>query len=71
MQCRNLVTQLWLDSKVVTVMSMNSQPTEKGTVKWRQNDEKRVDVLYPEAIIKYNRFMGVWTEMTSSAPSVM
>jgi len=39
-------------------MSTNSQPDEKGKVKRRQKDGKKIDVSCPTAIIKYNRFMG-------------
>ena len=59
---------LWKDNKVVTAMSTNSQPDEKGKVKRRQKDGKKIDLSWkdgkkidlscPTAIVKYNRFMG-------------
>ena len=48
----------WKDRKLVYVMSTNSSPTETTLVKRRTKDGSVDDVVCPESIAKYNRFMG-------------
>ena len=48
----------WLDRKVVTVMSSNTQPTDTGTVQRRIHDRTRISVPCPHSILLYNNFMG-------------
>ena len=53
-----MATHAWMDNKVVTVMSTNSQPSATGTVLRRKKDGSRVPVPCPESVILYNRWMG-------------
>ena len=48
----------WMDNKVVSVMSTNSQPSATGSVMRRKKDGSRVPVPCPESITLYNRSMG-------------
>ena len=52
-----MTAHAWMDNKVVTVMSTNSQPSATGTV-LRRKDGSRVPVPCPESVILYNRWMG-------------
>ena len=47
----------WMDIKVVTIMSTNSQPSATGTV-LRQKGASGVPVPCLESVILYNRWMG-------------
>ena len=49
---------VWMDNKLVTVMSTNTQPTATGSVLRRQRDGSRTSVPCPEAVISYNSSMG-------------
>ena len=49
---------VWMDNKLVTVMSTNTQPTATGSVLRRQRDRSRTSVPCPEAVISYNSNMG-------------
>lgn len=53
-----MTAHAWMDNKVVTVMSTNSQPSATGTVLRRKKDGSRVPVPCPESVILYNRWMG-------------
>ena len=61
-----VVGSAWLDHKSVMIMSTNSQPSSTGTVLRRQRDGSRIQVQCPEAIIAYNKYMGVWTMAINS-----
>ena len=54
----NLVFTVWQDTKVVTMLSTNSQPTAQHSVLRRKKDGSRVDVPCPDAIVQYNKYMG-------------
>ena len=54
----NLVFTIWQDTKVVTMLSTNSQPTANHKVLRRKKDGSRVDVQCPDAIVQYNKYMG-------------
>ena len=43
---------------MVTLLSTNSQPPEITAVQRRQSDGRKVDVPCPQAVLKYQRFMG-------------
>ena len=58
MQNGKVAATAWLDRKVVTAMSSNSQPTASGTVLRRVQDRSRVSVPCPQSILLYNNFMG-------------
>ena len=58
MQNRKVVAHAWVDNKVVTVMSTNSQPSATGTVPRRKKDGSRVPVPCPESVILYNKWIG-------------
>ena len=58
LQQGKVVASAWLERKVVTVMSTNTQPVFIGTVHRRQKDGSRQEVPCPEAIIHYNKYMG-------------
>ena len=58
MQNGKVAATAWLDRKVVTAMSSNSQPTASGTVLRRVQDRSRVSVPCPQSILLYNKFMG-------------
>ena len=53
-----MTAHAWMDNKVVTVMSTNTQPSATGTVLRRKKDGSRVSVPCPESIILYNQYMG-------------
>ena len=54
----NLVFTIWQDTKIVSMLSMNSQPTAQHNVLRRKKDGSRVDVPCPDAIVQYNKYMG-------------
>ena len=58
MQKGSLVATLWLDNKVVTVLSTNTQPDSTGAVLRRQQSGSRISITCPTSIVLYNRFMG-------------
>ena len=58
MQRGKATASAWKDTKVVTVMSTNTQPSAIGTVLRRQRDGSCIPVPCPESIIDYNRYMG-------------
>ena len=49
---------VWMDNKLVTVMSTNTQPSATGSVLRRQRDGSRTSVPCPKAVISYNSNMG-------------
>ena len=53
-----MTAHAWMDNKVETVMSTNTQPSATGTVLRRKKDGSRVSVPCPESIILYNQYMG-------------
>ena len=52
-QLDGIVAMLWLDNRVVTVLSTNAQPHERDVVQRRQHDRSRVDVGCPTAVALY------------------
>ena len=58
LQSGNMVATLWLDNRVVSVLSTNSQPTETCQVQRRQKDGSRREVCCPHSIASYNQYMG-------------
>ena len=56
-QCDGVITFLWRDNRVVTVLSTNAQPQEQEVVQ-RRDDGHRVDVPCPEAMPLYQMYMG-------------
>ena len=54
----HLVFTIWQDTKVVTMLSTNSQPTANHQVLRRKKDGSQVHVQSPDAIVKYNKYMG-------------
>ena len=58
MQAGNIVATLWLDNRVVTVLSTNSQPAEMSQVRRRQGDGSRREIPCPSSVAKYNAYMG-------------
>ena len=54
----NLVFTVWQDTKTVTMLSTNSQPTAQHSVLRRKKDGLCVDVPCPDAIVQYNKYMG-------------
>ena len=57
-QVGEVTASAWMDCKMVTVMSTNSQPSAAGTVLRKQKDGTHIHVPCPESIISYNRLMG-------------
>ena len=57
-QAGNIVTTLWLDNRVVLMMSTNTQPLATGVVQRRLTDGSRANVECPEAMVLYNKYMG-------------
>lgn len=57
-QRKGVVALLWLDNRVVTLLSTNAQPSEIDQVQRKQHDGTRVNVRCPAAMALYNRFMG-------------
>ena len=57
-QAGEVTASAWMDRKMVTVMSTNSQPSAAGTVLRKQKDGTHIHVPCPESIISYNKFMG-------------
>ena len=53
-----LVVTPWQDTKTVSVLSTNCQPYSEENVSRRQKTGSRVNVLCPEAMRLYNRFMA-------------
>ena len=62
----NLVANIWQDKKVVSVISINCQPTGPTKVSREQKDGTTEMVTCPPNVVKYNKFMGVWTEVINS-----
>ena len=58
LQKNNISATAWLDRKVVTMMSSNTQPSAVGTVLRRQVDTTRSAIPCPQNIITYNKYMG-------------
>ena len=58
LQKNNISATPWLDRKVVTMMSSNTQPSAVGTVLRRQVDTTRSAIPCPQNIITYNKYMG-------------
>ena len=58
MQKGSLVATLWLDNKVVTVLSTNTQPDSTGAVLRCQQSRSRISIMCPTSIVQYNRFKG-------------
>ena len=58
LQSGNLTATLWLDKRVVTVLSTASQPNETSTVKRKQQDGRKADVPCPSSVVNYNKYMG-------------
>jgi len=54
----HLVFTIWQDTKVVTMLSTNSQPTANHQVLRRKKDGSQVHVQSPDAVVKYNKYMG-------------
>ena len=54
-QAGKVAASAWMDRKTVMVMSTNGQPSSSGTVTRKQ---RTIEVLCPESIISYNKFMG-------------
>ena len=48
----------WMDNKIVTMMSTNTQPHEMGSVLRRKKDGTRHQIPCHQSIINYNMFMG-------------
>ena len=57
-QAGEVTAAAWMDRKMVTIMSTNSQPSAARTVLRKQKDGTRIHVPCPESIISYNMFMG-------------
>ena len=58
LQKGGVTASAWMDNKVVTVMSTNTQPASTDTVLRRQKDGSRISIPCPEAIVSYNTNMG-------------
>ena len=58
LQKGKVTASAWMDNKVVSVLSTNTQPSAKGSVVRKQKDGTRISVPCPEAIIVYNSHMG-------------
>ena len=53
-----VVALLWLDNRVVTLLSTNAQPNQLDTVQRKERDGSRQTVRCPAAMALYNRYMG-------------
>jgi len=58
LQSGNLTATLWLDKRVVTVLSTASQHNEMSTVQRKQQDGSKAAVPCPSSVVNYNRYMG-------------
>ena len=54
----NLVASVWKDSKLVYVMSTNSDPATDATVQRKERDGTSISVSCPTNVVAYNKFMG-------------
>lgn len=57
-QYNNISVSVWQDSKPVTVVSTNADPTKQGTVTRKNKDGSSSPVDCPEATLLYNKYMG-------------
>lgn len=52
------LTTVWMDNKVVSILSTNTQPAACGTVGRKQQNGQRIDVPCPIPIMAYTENMG-------------
>ena len=58
LQYENLVITVWQDTKVVSVLSTNSQPSEVTQVSRKQKNGQKQIIKSPKLIANYNEHMG-------------
>ena len=58
LQRGKVTANVWMDNKLVTVISTNTQPSATGSVLHRQKDGTRTSIPCPESVISYNSNMG-------------
>ena len=53
----SLVATAWLDNRVVSVLSTNSQPEEFQSISRKQKDGSPIDIDCPQAVVLYSKHM--------------
>ena len=53
-----MVATLWLDNKVISLLSTNVQPQGSGVTQPRQKDGTRSEVECPDSVLSYSKNMG-------------
>ena len=54
----DLLTTVWMDNKVVSILSTNTQPAECGIIGRKQRNGQKIDVPCPNSIMAYTENMG-------------
>ncbi len=57
-QSGNLVATVWQDTKLVTILSSQHNPSDITTVQRKKSDRTSISVKCPQAIGDYNAYMG-------------
>ena len=55
---QNLTVSVWQDSKPVTILATNADPTKSESVQRKTKDGTRMNVPSLQSIVLYNMFMG-------------